>query len=171
MNDLNGFIYQPYRTHLGFAIFTIIMAVFSFVVFGFSFSQIGFHTLFLFVSGLMFLLLTKTLYNSSKIIIVFDDVGLLIFNDKHSKYRQFNWAYFSNVYYTTNFKGNLFAVLTSNAKTETEIKKLASRSANSSKLCIDDAVIISFDPLSKDVFLKELIESHQLGQDKTGEDT
>lgn len=160
MNDLNYIIYRPYRTQLWISLFTLIMAVFTFVFLGVSLTKVGLHTLFLLVSGLVFLFLTKSLYDSSKIILIFDDEGLLIFNDKHNNYRRFNWAYFSTLSYTTNFKGNLFAVLTPDSKTESEIKKLVSHSANSSKVCIDDTVIIAFDPLQKDVFLKDIIEGY-----------
>ncbi len=167
MNINDFIIYRPYRSYMWFVPLTIIITIFSFVAFVFSFQEFGFPTFFTFIFCLLAISLTKTLYNSSKITVFFDDVGLLITDGNHKNNKQFNWDYFSNVYYIRNFKGHSFAVLTPNTLTSKERKIIANHSIRFSNLCIDRVVLIYLDALQKDLQLKEFIE-HYVGSNNQG---
>lgn len=173
MSSNNTIIYRPYRIYKYFIAFTIISAFFFFIAFCFTLQDFGFYSFFSLVCCLLDIILTKTLYASSKISIVLDEYGVLIDDHKHCIRKRFSWECFSNAYYQRNFKGHLFLVLSPYKLALNEVKSFVSRSANLSKIDFDEVIVIYINFLQKKSIIEEIVKQHisnieNFDQDKTG---
>ena len=151
--------YRPYRSHAWFLPFVIPVAMLAFMAAGYCFPYVG-TVVFCVAIGIVCTYLTKVLYDSSNIAVVFEQEGLRIVGDSYKDYRYLLWEEVSNAYYVRNFRGFLFLVLSPKVLDPKEAKKLTNRGANLSKVCIDDVVVIHIDDLQNVSEIKELIDNH-----------
>lgn len=151
--------YRPYRSHAWFLPFVIPVAMLAFVAAGYCFPYVGVGVFWVAI-GIVCTYLTKALYDSSNISVVFEQEGLRIVGGSYNDYRYLLWEEVSNAYYVRNFRGFLFLVLSPKALDSKAAKKLINRGANLSKICIDDVVVIHIDDLQNVSQIKELIDSH-----------
>lgn len=160
MNDT--IIYRPYRSHAWPLPFTIPVGMLAFMAAGYCLPFLGFRVLVLVAIGIACTWLTKVLYDSSNIAVYLEQEGLRIIGGSYNDYRYALWEELSYAYYVRSFKGHLFLVLSPKALSSKEAKNLANRGANSSRICIDYAVVIYIDILQNTSQLKELIDNHIL---------
>lgn len=151
--------YRPYRSHAWFLPFVIPVAMLAFVAAGYCFPYVGVGVFWVAI-GIVCTYLTKVLYDSSNISVVFEQEGLRIVGGSYNDYRYLLWEEVSNAYYVRNFRGFLFLVLSPKVLDSKAAKKLINRGANLSKICIDDVVVIHIDDLQNVSQIKELIDSH-----------
>ena len=155
----NIYIYRPYRSHAWFLPFIIPVAMLAFVAAGYCFPYIGVGV-FCAIIGIVCTYLAKVLYDSSRIAVVFEQEGLRIIGSSYNDYRHLLWKEVSNAYYVRSFRGFLFLILSPKVLDHKEAKKLTKRGANSSKICIDDVIVIHIDDLQNVSQIKELIDNH-----------
>ena len=158
MND--AIVYRPYKTQIWPLFFTVPVGMLAFVGTGYSLLFSGITALCLIGIGIVCVWLTKVLYDSSKRAIFFEQKGLRIIGGSHLDYRYIPWERLSYGGYAKNYKGHLFLVLSPNALSSKEAKHFANQVANSSRIFIDDVVVIYLDILQDVSKIKELIESH-----------
>ena len=102
--------------------------------------------------------LAKVLYDSYKVIILFSPQMIEITEKKHSK--TYNMTEFLYGYYGRSYKGQLFLVLSNKCIDKKQLKLLCNKSANYSKICVDDNVVIPIDnPKNKDV-IERIIDNN-----------
>ncbi len=160
----NIYTYRPYRSHVWFLPIVIPVAMLSFTAAGYCFPYVGVGV-FCVAIGIVCTYLTKVLYDSSNMAVVFEQKGLRIVGGSYNDYRYLLWEEVSNAYYVRNFRGFLFLVISPKVLGPQEAKKLANRGANLSKICIDDVIVIHIDYLQNVSQIKELIDSHVLQVD------
>ena len=84
--------------------------------------------------------LAKVLYDSYKVIILFSPQMIEITEKKQSK--AYKYTEFLYGYYGRSYKGHLFLVLSNKRIDKKQVKLLCNKSANYSKICFDDTVVI-----------------------------
>lgn len=165
MNDV--IIYRPFRSHVWALFFTIPVGMLAFLAAGFCLWYWSFSIIVLSTVGIVCIWLTKVLYDSSNIVVIFEREGLRITGSRYKDYRYVPWKEVSYAYYVRNFKGHLFLLLSPKSLTSKETKKLVNRSANSSTICIDNVLVIYVDILQDTTHLKERIAYNVLNIDST----
>lgn len=160
MNDVIK--YRPNRSNSWFVPFMLICSIIAFVGIGYCLPKIGFPVYFLFVFGIMGFLLAKTLYDSSNIIIIFENEGLRIAGGKHNNYHYTLWEDINYAYYARNFKGHLFLILSPESLSQKQVKHFMNRGANTSRICVDSVMVIHIDELQDITKLRELINNKVL---------
>ena len=158
MND--AIVYRPYKTQIWPLVFTLPVGILAFVGAGYClpFSVVG--ALCLTGIGIACIWLSKVLYDSSKKAVIFEQNGLRIIGGSYFDYRYIPWGELTYGYYTRNYKGQLFAVLSPNVLNSKEAKRFANQGANSSRIFIDYVVVIYLDVLQDVAQIKNLIDSH-----------
>ena len=154
MNEI--IIYRPYRSYAWFLPFIIPVGVLAFVAAGYCFPHGG-SSIFWTAIGIVCTWLTKVFYDSSNVVVAFEQEGLRIIGGRYNDYRYVLWDNVSNAYYVRNSRGFLFLVLSPKALSPKEAKNLANRGAHSSKMCIDNVVVIHIDDLQNASQIKERI--------------
>lgn len=156
----SAIIFQPYQKQTWPLFLTIPISVLAFVCAGYFlyFSLIA--SICFIGAGVICILLTKVVYDSSKRFLVFEQEGLRIVGSGHSDYRYMPWEVLIHGYYVRNYKGHLFLILSPNVLNVKAAKRLVWRGANSSRICIDDTVVIFLDDLQNTAQIKELISEH-----------
>ncbi len=153
-------IYRPYRSYAWFLPFTIPIGILAFIFAGYCLPFWGFDVIVPVAIGITCTWSTKFLYDSSRIAISFEAEGLRIIGSSYNDYRYVLWEELSYAYYVRSFKGHLFVVLSPKTLSSKEANKLANRGANSTRICIDYAVVIYID-IPQDISqIKELIDNH-----------
>lgn len=155
----NTYSYRPYRSHTCFLRFVIPVAMLAFFAAGYCFQYVGVCVFFT-VIGLVCTYLTKMLYDSSNMAVVFEKEGLRTIGSSYKDYRHFLWEEVLNAYYVRNFRGFLFLVISPKALKPKEAKFFANKGANLSKICIDDVAVIYIDDLQNVSQIKEIIDTH-----------
>lgn len=163
MNDT--FIYRPYKSHAWTLPFTTSVGLLAFVAAGYCVPYWGYNVLILAAVGIVCAWLTKLLYDSSNVAVIFEQEGLRALGGNYNEYRYVLWEEVSYAYYVRSFKGHLFLVLTPNALSSKEAKHLANRGANSSRICIDSVLVIYIDIFQDVTKIKELIGNHVMHVD------
>lgn len=153
-------IFQPYQKQTWPLLFTVPISVLAFVCAGYFlyFSLIA--SICLLGVGIICTCLTKVVYDSSERFLSFERDGLRIVGCGHSDYRYMPWETLTHGSYVRNYKGHLFLILSPNVLNVKEAKRLVWRGANSSRICIDDTVVIFLDDLQNTAQIKELISEH-----------
>lgn len=160
MNDV--IVYRPYRLQAWLLMFTIPTGMLAFLAAGYYMLFQAVSSLALMAIGIICVWLSKLLYNASKITVTFEQEGLRIMDRDYNGCQYRFWCELSYAYYVKSFKGHLFLVLSPKKLSPKEAKHLTNRGANSSKVCIDYAIVIYLDILQNISKLKELIEGHVL---------
>lgn len=154
-------VYRPYRSHAWFLPFTIPVGMLAFIFAGYCLPFWGFYAIVPVAIGIACTWLTKVLYDYSRVAVFFEQEGLRVIGSSYNDYRYVLWEELSYAYYVRSFKGHLFAVLSPKALSPKEAKKLANRGANSTRICIDDTVVIHLEDILQDgLQIKEFIENH-----------
>lgn len=156
----NTIIYRPYRSYKWFALFLLVTGIFEFVSVGFALHDAGLYIFLLVMLGILSVCMAKVLFDFSKTVVTFEQDGLRIFGCGRSPYSYLPWDEFSYAYYVRSYKGDLFLVLSPKAIGYKEAKKLVNRGANSSKMCIDSAVVIFIKTTQDIIQLKEFVSNH-----------
>lgn len=156
----NTILYYPYKSHAFFLFFSVPVGILSFVATGYWLEFWEISLLFLFPSGVVSILFAKEFYDTANIAVSFEWEGVRILGGGRNAYRYIRWGDMPYAYYATNFKGHEFLVLSPKALTRKESKKLANRCANSSKICIDDSIVVGMNPVQNVSPIKELVNKH-----------
>lgn len=107
--------------------------------------------------GILCIWLTKVLYDCSNITLIFEQEGLRIIGDKHAIYRYITRSKLTHVYYTKNWKGFSFAVLSPETLDQKAARRYANRAANTGCISIDNTIVIPLDNLQNVSSIKEMI--------------
>lgn len=158
MNDI--IFYRPYKTQIWAMIFVVFVGILSFVGVGYCLPLLGLSVLCLVGIGTACIWLTKVLYDSLNKAVFLEKEGLRIVGDTCSNHRYMPWNELTYAYYVKNYKGHLFLVLSPKVLNAKEAKHFANRGANSSRICIDNAVVIYIDMLQDVSQLRELIDRY-----------
>jgi len=153
-------VYRPYKTQKWALVFSLFLGIFSFVIAGYCLTLFWLASLILAGTGVACIWLTKVLYDSLKKVLFFDQNGLRIIDTCRFDYRYIPWEKLIYGCYTRNYKGHRFLLLSPNALTSKEAKHFANQGANSSRICIEDVVIIYLDALQDVSPIEELISNH-----------
>lgn len=156
----NTIIYRPYKVYRWALPFTVIIGVLSFAVSGCCAPYWGCGVLIPVAIGLMCLWLTRKMYNASNMAVFLEPEGLRLVGGRFDDYRYVCWEEVSNAYYARTFRGFMFLVLSPKSLNSNEVKRLVNRGAHSSKLCIDDAIVIYIDSQQEDIRIKEHIDKY-----------
>ena len=159
-------IYRPYKLHTLLLLFTISIGTIAFVGAGYCLVLLESGFFVLVTVGVACIWLTKILYDSSNTAVFFEQDGVRIVGGSYNNYRYLSWAELTHMYYARNYKKHLFLVLSQRGLSAKEIKSFANRCANSSKILIDDVIVIYIDILQNTSQLKVLIDSHIDGDKK-----
>lgn len=116
----NIYTYRPYRSLAWFLPFVIPVEILAFVATGYCFPYIR-VSIFCVAIGIVCTYLTKVFYDSSNIIVVFEQEGLRIVGGRYNDYRYLLWEEVSNAYYVRTFRGFLFVVLSPKALSPKEV--------------------------------------------------
>ena len=158
MND--NFIYRPYRSSLCILPFTVAIAVANFFLAGITLPQ-GDFTLFIFLLiGFLVLYAAKIVYDTMRMVILFDVDGLQVIGTQPKNDSYFSWKDISFTYCVRNYRGFYFLVLSPETLTSKEAKRLVRRWVNPLKMCVEDAMVIPADNIQKNSRLKEFIACH-----------
>lgn len=149
--------YRPYLTHIFLSPLPVIYALISFVISGVCIADSLWHFIIFLVLGILCIWLAKILYDTSKTKIILEDNGLRIIESPHLEHHYIPWTTITHAYDFINFKGHSFLVLSPTELSKVEIKKFGSKGANSSKISIDNVVVIPIPPLKESANIKELI--------------
>lgn len=163
MNDIT--IYRPYKAHAWTLPFTVTIGLFAFVATGYCVPYWEYNVFILAVIGVVCAWLTKFLYDSSNLTVIFEQQGLRTIAGRYDDYRYVLWEELSYAYYVRSFKGHLFLVLSPNALSPKEAKHFANRGANSSRICIDSVLVIYIDIFQDASKIKEIIDNHVMHVD------
>lgn len=158
MNNIT--IYRPYKVHARILPFTVTVGVFAFIAMGYCIPYWEFGVSLWVVMGVGCIWLTKVLYDTSNLTVIFEQQGLRIVEGRYNNYRYVLWEELLYAYYVRNFKGHLFLVLSTNALSPKEAKRFANIAATSSRICIDDVLVIYINFFQEVSQIKELINSH-----------
>ena len=158
MND--AIVYRPYKAQTWPLVFTLPVGILAFVGAGYYLPFSGVSVLCLSGIGVACIWLSKVLYDSSKKAVIFEQNGLRIIGGSYFDYRYIPWGELKYGYYTRNYKGHLFVVLSPNVLNSKEAKCFANQGANSSRIFIDYVVVIYLDVLQDVTQIKKLIASH-----------
>lgn len=158
MNEI--IIYRPYRVHAWTLPFTVTIGVLAFVATGYCLPYWESNIIIPAVMGVISIWLTKTLYDTSKLTVIFEQHGLRTISVRYEDYRYVLWKELLYAYYVRSIKGHLFLVLSSNALSPKEAKHFANRGANSSKICVDRVFVIYIDSFQDVSKIKELVEHY-----------
>ncbi len=156
-SKMNTIICHPYRNHKWFLPFTIVTGMLALTASGYCMPNFELSVMLVAV-GIGCAWLTKYLYDTCLVAVLFDERGFQVFEGHCGNYRYFSWEGLPYVYDTRSFKGYPFLVLSSRKLNSKETKCLANRGANLSRLCIDDVVVIPMDNLENVAQIKELID-------------
>ena len=156
----NAVKYRPWKLYI-YIIPIVIFCGLAFIVIAglyFSISLTNFCISLLF--GILSFGLAKVLYDSYKVIISFSPQMIEIVEKKHSK--TYNITEFLYGYYGRSYKGQLFLILSNKCIDKKQLKLLCNKSANYSKICLDDNVVIPIDnPKNKNV-IERIIDNKLL---------
>jgi hypothetical protein len=156
----NTILYYPYKSQAVFLVFTVPVGILSFVAAGYWVEFWKISLLFLFPAGVAGIWFTKEFYDTANIAVSFEWEGVRILGGGRNAYRYIRWEDLPYAYYATNFKGHEFLVLSPKALSRKEAKKLANRGANSSKICIDDSVVVGMNPVQNVSPIKKWVEKY-----------
>ena len=157
MNDIT--VYRPYQFHARVFPFTAFISLLALVATGYCIPYWK-ATFLLATIGVGGAWLTKYLSDTTKVVVVFEQQGVRILGDKHHNYRFVPWENLTYAYYTRNYKGHPFLVLTPNALDRKEAKHFANRGANTTRICIDGVLVIYMDIIQDVSPIEELIATH-----------
>lgn len=158
MNDC--IIYRPYKSYVWALPFTVSVGLFAFVAAGYCILHFECTVFILAVIGIMCTWLTKILYDSSNLAMIFEQQGLRAIGCRYTDYRYVPWDELPYAYYVRSFKGHLFLVLSPNLLSPKEAKHVANRGANLSRICIGGVWVIYLDIFQNVSQIKELIDNH-----------
>lgn len=152
--------YRPYRSEAWFVPFGILLVIF-FLVFsgGCLFQSLVIHSAVSFLLGILCIWLTKVLYDTSRIVLLFEHEGLRIIGDKHTDHRYIPWSELTHVYYAKTWKGFMFAVLAAEGLDQKATRRYANHAANTGRISVDNVIVFPLDHLQDMSSIKETIAS------------
>ena len=160
----NTIEYRPFRAESWAFPVMLILTICDFVILGGilhdisfeTFSNLNFGACFFLLLGIVSTWCLKILYNDSNIVTLFELECLRIVGGKWNNYCCIPWEKVTYAYYTRNFKGFPYMVLSPKALDKKQLKKEINRSSFSAKLCIDSIIVIPINPLTDDNLKKIL---------------
>lgn len=162
-------VYKPYRTHIWFVPFLSCISVVFFVVPLWNILSYGYEDLFtltlLLIVGLASALLAVWLYRTAKKKIIFDHTGLKICSGSRSVKRDYYvaWGDIKYRYLSKSYKGHSFWVLSPTKLNEKQVKKYVNKSANTSRVCFRNVVVLFVDPIQDTSRVEEIIRKTSAG--------
>ena len=156
----NIIIYRPYKTQIWPVLFTIPAGIFAFVASGYCLPLSRISVLCLVGIGIACICLTKVLYDSANKAVFFEEKGLRIIGSCYVNYQYIPWEELAYAYYTRNYKGHLFLVLSPKMLSLKEAKHFANRGAILSQIYINYVVVLYIDILQDVSNLRRLIDEH-----------
>lgn len=153
----NCIVYQPYHSYSYFFLFIIAIGTSLLVVIGYSLSNPGLYLIILLLLAILCVTLAKFLYDTSKSTIFFETEGLRIIDTRTTIHTYFRWTDIAYAYYARSRRGHLFVVLSKEELFQSKIKQYVNKGANSSKICVEEVVVINMDPLQDFIQLKEFL--------------
>ena len=158
MDDI--YVYRPYksRSWIRFLMLPIGVPAFILAVYLWPISLSG--SVLGVVTGLMCIWIYKELYIASKVVIYLESQGIRVVERENQDDIFVQWEECPYAHYATSYKGHLFMVLSSKQLDGKEKKHLANRSANSSRVHLDDAIVIYLDFLQDSALIRARIERH-----------
>ena len=153
-------IYRPYRTLkvFGYIMLSISMISLGIIVLG----HLSAKEVCIFLVELCFsFFLACYCLLASKVTIVFDIIGISIINDKKTKLIQIPWDELFCAFYTRNYKGHQFLVLSSSVLSREDARKLANKGANLSKTFLKrGTVVVYLDGVHDVPRIKQIVENN-----------
>lgn len=148
--------YRPYRSHAWFIPFSAMSGIFAYIVAGAALPSYFVAAAYLGM-GLLCTVLTKFLYDSAQTTISFESRTLNIASKKCNPRKFTLGKELAFGYYSRNYKGNLFLVLSPASVDQKQLKKIVNQSANRSKVCIGNVIVIYMDDLQDTARIKEIV--------------
>lgn len=158
--------YRPFRTYNCFVPFVSGTGVFFIICVGYCLFPPHWHMLMFLLISILCFWLSKVLYDSSNIIVLFEQEGLRIIGEKNNRHQYFSWTALEFAYYSRNYKGHLFLVLSPRELSQGEVKAYTNRGANSLRLCVDSVVVIYIDTIQNTKPIKDVVSkkvAHRTG--------
>lgn len=162
MNDIT--IYRPHKKVFAWTLpFVVVFGVLSFAAAGYFVSYWEYDVLllvvFLVVLGIFYIWFAKFSYDNFKLTLLFEPHGLRVISNGYEDYGYAPWEDLLYAYYARNSKGHEFVVLSPNALSRKEAKRLVCRGGNFYRVCIDGAFVIPLDSFQDVSKVTEIIES------------
>ncbi len=140
------FLFYPYRIYGYLVIFTFFGGIFSFFVFlGYLMERVYPGAIVTGIMTVIYSILSKMLFDSSKIYICFGENGLQINNDKRCKYRYVSWESFSYAYWRISYTTHWYLVLSADVIEEKQLEHIIRKKDWSFNMgiCHDDVIVIN----------------------------
>lgn len=153
----NTVVYYPYQSDKYFSVATLIVSSLSFVAFGYCLADWIPACCFFGVIGIVALWLSKSLYDSAQICLLFEPKGIRLIGGKCQNGLFVRWDKCPYAYYTQNYKGHLFVILSQYELSSKQIRMLANQSANAYKICVESKYTIHLNHSQTASQIKELI--------------
>lgn len=154
-------IYRPYGSPSWLVFMIVLFTVFVFILAGHVIPD--WHSALLWgVMGIVAMWFIKVFYDASNAALLFEENGLWIMGGNYKKYRYVFWKEVPYAYYVIGCKGHPFFVLSPKPLLSKEIRHLANRGEYSTRICIDQAIVIFVDVSQNTSQLEEIIGNHVL---------
>lgn len=151
-NDI--LVYFPYRTHYYFSLTLAVISFFFSIGVGYSLSNLGWILLIPILFVLTALTLSKFLYDTSKISILFMNDGLWVVGQGKMSARFYAWCDIPYLYHTRSKRGHRFIVLSGEDLSNEQLELYVAKSANRSNPCTSSMVVVLYiDPLQDSMLL------------------
>lgn len=152
--------YRPYIINIYFIPIPVVGEIISLMLCGIAIQTQEIQSLFwLGILSIACAFLIKWIYDSTKVVVVFEESGIRLINESIDKYYYFPWVDFSYAYYCKDWHGHMYLVLSSERLVPKEVKKKVNQSANSLsfKMYIDNVVVICIDTGKNQFWIEEII--------------
>lgn len=153
----NTVVYYPYQSDKYFSVATLIVGALSFVAFGHCLTDWVPACYFFGIIGVVALCLSRTLYDSAQICLLFEPEGIRLIGGKYQNCLFVPWNKCMYAYYTQNYKGHLFVILSQHELSSKQTRTLANQSANAYKICVESKYVIHLNYSQTASQIKELI--------------
>ena len=143
--DKKEILYRPNRQYIFFSCLSFFMGIVSFALLFIGKNGNIKSTLTISSMGLVSFLLSFYIYKAYKKYIVFDEDGVSVFEGKRKGVVVVPWEKITYAYYTRNFKGFHFLLLSSKNYSEKQARKITNRAINREKLFFDGNIVFNVD--------------------------
>ncbi|MBQ9085544.1 MAG: hypothetical protein IJY24_07830 [Clostridia bacterium] len=159
MDEKNHFVFRPYRIYgwfitLMYIVLIIVLAPIGQLINPFNPTLV----ISFFIIGILLIFFIKKLYDAYSTTIVFDTVGIQIFEGVRGEYKHYDWDQLAYAYFARNFKAASLLVLSPEPLEQKQVKQYVGKwSWSFARTRIDSVVVIAVDHFPQNIDLKEFL--------------
>lgn len=139
-------LYRPFRYYKVFFYVMMVMQALFFYGAGQSASDIS-AACFCAAMGVAIGCFAMYFYDQSNVVLGLERDGIQIMNCAKKECAKVLWEEFRYAYYSSNYKGQWFIVLSTETLTTQEVRRIMNRAANGTRICVDQFSVVPLDPL------------------------